>query len=1175
MKSIDEYAEYLIATPYKRVMEVLAIQAKDLTSLKMNTPEMLEHFKGHITELEQHRSIVEHLELVTSLEPLVTYITADIEEDEIKVREQKEEEVNKILDSIDSLKESIEVSNKASNDSLRAKYLSSNSTYEALEDKRKALEDYSDRIFDKCSAYGIKTSDTGVDNTTFTSEQLDSLYDKYLKFLEKEETSGNPIRAMRNLITDWRALGVIMIVIILACFTQILDILSIVFFLMLIINQIRGKDKLKYYTVLMGIVFNVKPLELGYRELPQDMLLPEELTDDMMDSDSRFDSLSDELEAIDNKYGVLENDSAISKFMTELEQKKADFNARIKKNNTEFLDGKDKLLATYNNELDILSKKYAKLISEFKGLGRRFGTNLKFNTRFVLGLRDDVVEETVDIGMKNVIIRQVSDSDRMNQFLQCLYANAISNVFPGKLQVHVFDPNNFGRVLMPFYKQELDKVFIIHKDELTKLITTLSDYAELVLKTTGGRGIQDYNKECEEVGKTPLEYKLMIILSQPKTLEEDEALKSFFEYSAEQGVMIWAVSNNMVSDNAFTFRDTFNMVDHPINFIDSKWCQEVSANYVDAIKNTKTPSLMWQDFVDVSIPEDKIWTGDASSFIELYPGFLNGDPTSYAPYTVGNEGNVHILGVGGTGAGKSVFINHLIACITRLYDPSQVQLWLSDFKGTEFKYYLGNEEFPEILPHIKACLCTSDPDFATSLFKALRNMADDRYEKMKDIGVKNMPSWNKYWEQKASDTNDDSYLERRWPRVLFICDEFQVIFEKADPAGLASINADITQLAKVARAAGVHIFFTSQSMKKTVSADILQQFSLRFALRCDKDVSMDILGTDNASNITEKNGYLYVRSVEMTLKDQKRYRTPFIPDGDKPGKPADARKNIIKMANLAKEKGFKGYDIITYEEATLHPIAELHDTYANKEVQTKIPDSGVFFLGMPMAYVENKAPVNIVLTRKNNSHIFSIFTDYSDICRFFETIMVNISSNRESSAVIINSQVADLAYITEAEKYVKEPFKKLVSEKNTPADMCKWIKGLYEKRKNSGDSEKPVYIILMGWDKGQGIGVDPDPIMRSEFNNLLQLCGEFNIHVIFINTGVGSFSTATIDTAQYKICGKCDENSSLFMLGTKQGCKNYTLKTGWLFLNRMGNLTRCKLYACDMKHEIESDEIVI
>jgi hypothetical protein len=973
------------------------------------------------------------------------------------------------------------------------------------------------------------------------------------------------------------------------CFTSVLDFISIAFFTALGINQIQNINRSKYYSILLAITFNVKPENMGYSELDSSLLLPEELTDEMLDTDERFSKFETMYDDVENQFEETSPELNNVRVMSEWSKALPENQKHLKELEKIYNDKIGRILSDVVAEIAYMKKQYDKLKAAYKFIGDRFSEHLTFSGKFTLGVHDDCIEETVDVGQRNIIIRPSVDTNLMNKFLQVMYVNAIGNVCPGKLKVIVYDPNDFGRSIMPLFKNELNEYFEIYNDDLNAILDQQVDYVQNNFKEMSGKTIDEFNKKCEDVGMTPIAYRILMVLSQPKTIEEDEKLQNFFEYSATGGVFIWMVSDSMMSKNAFVFRRPFEGAENSIaGMVNDDWCAKVASQYADAIAHSKPKGLPWKEFIDNVIPDSKMWKGNADNCMNLYPGYLNGDPTSYKPFEVGNTGNVHVIGVGGTGAGKSVFLNHLVATMTKEYSPRELELWLVDFKGTEFKFYLPNDACPYMLPHIKACLCTSDGDYATSLFHALRAEADHRYEVLKDPSLfvneltycpdgktspnqKGAVGWNKFWRQKAADTGDERFIENCWPRILFIADEFQVIFEKADPKNLDSIKADITQIAKVGRAANVHIFFTSQSMKKTLSADILQQFTLRFALRCDKEVSQEILGTTKASDIKEKFGFLIVKATGIANEDQPKYRTPFIPDDD-------LREHIKRMALLAEEQHVPKKDVITYEEVTKHPIEQLLDTYKDPNIIKRLPDSGVFFLGNRMAYSANKAPDNIILTAKNNTNIMSVCSDYNDYVLFFQELMVNIQHNKVPGTVIINSQIADITDITSAEKYITFPDKHghLLSEKTKPMEVIKWAEGLYNAKKQKGDKSKPVWLFLLGWDKGPGVGVEPDINLRSKMNNLLQVCGEFNMHFIFINTGMTGIAYSVVNTCNYRIAAKCSVDDSMSCIGTKQAGVNYDgMKTGWIFSWHDGGITRDKLYLSSVEKEIAKQEIVL
>ena len=1293
MRSIDEYIMLLLDEPHKKNMEMLDSYDERLFKFQNERPTQLIGFKEHLSKVEKFKAALSGLKFNLTLDVVLAAIMNDISEAQDKWLSDKQNAYVEIDSQLENLKANIESENRYHNQMLQQQNAEVNVTFESLEAKRKILEGYSDKIFDMCNQYGITTSDVGIDETNFTAEELDALYDDYIRYLQKESKGTNIISRYRTLVKDSLYVhGFVLIVFAIMCFTPILDFVSIAFFIALAMNHISNVNRVKYYSVLLAIVFNTKPENMGYVQLDTSLLLPEELTPEMMDVDERFSMFEGMYDDVESDFEELNPESKQIAMMSEWGSRQAEFSAKVAEYDKLYTNKVHAIIHDINSEIEFLNKEYERLRREYKFIGERFTKDFGFGTRYTFGLHDDCMEEAIDIGFRNVIVRPNLDEELMNKFLQAVYANAISNVRPGLLKVIVYDPNGFGRSVMPFYSNDLKEYFEIYNDGLDAMLDEQIEYVQENFKFMQGKSILEYNEAVQKSGKTPMEYRLLLILSQPKTIEEDEKLKNFFEYSYTGGVVIWMVSDSMQSDSAYVFKRPFDNIPNPVTFrINDGWCNSVCLKYIDAIESTKPPALMWDDFID-NIFTDKttgqkrdLWYGRADKFIDFYPGYEDGDPNLYKPYTLGNEGNVHAIGVGTSGAGKSVFLNHLIGTMCRIFSPKELELWLCDFKGVEFKaymktprakaarlckpvkapenytprkeekkievlgYYDYNEETKEYsfsdkptpecselhiffqdldkktgkpkikngkevipypkadteyepnmesycLPHIAACLCTSDGDFATSLFKAYRDKADARYEDMKILGVKNMPGWNSRVSGLIGTPKPKELVEAHgketgfnpmwteddiWPRVLFVCDEFQVIFQKADAKNVERIKADITQIAKVARACGMHIFFTSQSMKGTISSDILANFSLRFALRCEPEVSQDIIGSKRAAEIKEKNGYLIVKSLEMkTAEEQKKYKTPFLSDDEGSGKETMSQlfDNIRMLYNLAVERGFKPKQVISYEESTKHPIEELIATYQDPIIKSKLPETGVFFLGNRMAYSENKAPDNIILSAKNNDNIISCFTDYSDIVMFFNSLVQNIKCNKIPGTIIANSQIDELSYIADVESQITYPDMHghlLSSKQNSCKDILNWIQKLYDSRKATNKKDSPVWIFLFGWDKGTGVGVDTDVTLRTKMNNILQLCGEYHIHIIFINTGMTGFAASTVNACKYAIAGKCSLDDSQALIGTKQASINYDMKTGWFFSKHDGVITRDKIYVSPITREIASSEIVL
>ena len=1048
------------------------------------------------------------------------------------------------------------------NQKVKETFEENNNTYINLESKRKKLEEYIEDVIDMCSAYGVTTSDITIDNSSFTVEELNNLYDMYLTYMGNPSNRKNVIHIFREKFDNIEFQAVILGGFILLSFTPIFNILALIVFSAIVINQIKAKDKMKNYAILLGLIYNIHPLELGFKnEIEPDLLKDEDINEE----DSRLDDIAEkwqkELEMLDN--GNPEENLEADRLW--LVSSTNEINKEIEELIESFKSKKNELIQKIDRQYQEMKKKFEEEKSKVKLLGEEVTNSKVFNTIFKLGLKDDVIEETKDIGLSNIVIRPNEDEQKMKKFLQVLLANAFMNVKGDLLSVIVYDPNKFGQDLVSFYRTELEMLLIFKNDKLDETISQLKDYAMKNMKEMRGKDINEFNTEADKVGRMTKEYKLLIVLSQPKALEEDEALTEFMSYSAKLGVFVWLVSNKNLPDTII-FREPFEGVKNPYQINLDTFGSKVSNTLVTAIKNNKIDGLAWKEFINIAVPDNKTWTFIGDSFIDLDPGFIEGDPTQFKGYTIGNEGDVHVIGVGGTGAGKSVFLNHIIATACKKYSPRDLELWLVDFKCIEFTFYLPTDEFPYTLPHIKACLCTTDGDYAASVYKALKAESDRRYTIFAKNGVKNLKEYNQKMRRSGA-------LDRVLPRTILINDEFQVIFEKADGKILEQIVKDMTHIAKIGRAAGVHLFFTSQSMNKTLSADILQQFTLRFALRCDEAVSMDVLGTKYASSIKEKFGYLYARSQnDKSLETQKRYRTPYIGN-------SELREHIQKLAITAEEQHIPKHELITYNETTIHPIEELEEFYNNLyRMKIEVPDDGLIVLGNRMAYsIENKAPDNIILTSENNTHIMSTFAETVDLVNFYRQILCNIRHFKNHAQILYNSQIKDLHYLCEIDKDVPEEQLELSSPKTDIYTLVELFQTIYNNRVKTNNKVTPAYFILVGWNKAIGFGIDKDPSLTADFSTLLQVCGEYHMHFIFINTAQAYIGSNIVSACKYKICGKCDEKSSFDLLSSNQGCKSFeSIKNGYIYIREGdSSVRRTKLYLSKQTREIKPKELIL
>lgn len=1156
---LNEMKEEYINGRYQKVTKRLQDISSNLSFVPL--PRELGDYKRYISTLKNLSEDVIKVSLFYNIVELKTALTTHYE-NQIRQQEQRIEALNKKYSELIQRKiQELELEAKQKNDLIKIELEEKNAIYLNLEDKRKQLEEYSETIIDMCSLYGVTSSDITISSETFSTDELDKLYDQYIEYMQQPKNRTNVISQFREKFPNLQIQGAFLLGFLCLMFTPVLDILSVAGILMLILEQRKAKNRVQLYALLLGLVYNINPLSLQSKENIEDKLVNEKVD---RESDPRIIPIITEWKREKKKLEEEETTKKQQEALQELINKASSYEAEFKVKIGEFEKNKLILKKKITEKIEAAEKSFEEAKSKVKLLGQAINPSAVFDTKYRLGLRDEVIEEVIDIGLMNIIIRPCKSEERQKEFLQVLLANALCNVKAGNLVVYIYDPNKFGQDLVSFYHSALEETLIFKQDKLDEIITLLKNYAMNNMKDMQGKNINQYNKEAEQLGKVEKDYKLLIILSQPKTIEENEALTNFMAYSAKMGVFVWLVSNKSLPDT-YIFEVPFGEIEHPYTVDVTNFGTKVAKTFLEAKEKNSIKTLLWEDYRDIAVPDDKMWSYCADEFLDIDPGLENGDPSKPEGYTIGNTGDIHALAAGRTGAGKSVFLNAIIATLCQKYSPRDLELWLIDYKCLEFGFFLPKPGQDFTFPHIRACLCTTDGDYAESVYTALSKECEERFRIFEGAGTKNLKEYNEKMVQMGTP-------EKRLPRILFINDEFQVIFEKAKDKVLDSIQKSLTNVAKLGRAAGCHLFFTSQSMNKTVSSDVLAQFSLRFALKCDESVSVSLIGTKKASEMKETRGYCYVKSSrDNSLEAQKKYKIPFL------------KNNILlnhmqKLWKAAETQKIPRHDLISYNEKVEHSIEELKEFYKNLNINNpNTPKTGLIILGNRMTYsIENKAPENIIIIPENNSHIVSVFSETVDLVDFYKEILCNLDCFKEKPGVFINSQVEAYHYVCEVEKRMKGEMLELSNTKTSIFKLFEMFYGIYLSRVKANKKDDPVYFILIGWEKAVGFGIDRDPQYTVDFSMLLKQCGEYNMHFILICSEVEGISLNIINSCKFRVCGKCDEKSSYALLDTKQGCQPSEKKKGYLYLKTGNELpTRAKLYISPKTREIKKSTFVM
>lgn len=197
----------------------------------------------------------------------------------------------------------------------------------------------------------------------------------------------------------------------------------------------------------------------------------------------------------------------------------------------------------------------------------------------------------------------------------------------------------------------------------------------------------------------------------------------------------------------------------------------------------------------------------------------------------------HLLIAGSTGSGKSVFINSLVLSILYKAGPDQARMLMVDPKRIELSAY--ND-----IPHLLHPIITSPQDATAGLRWAVGEM-ERRYELLAHLGVRNIRSFNQRL-KKGSHHGPEGEELVPLPYLVIIIDEL------ADLMMVASkeVEALITRLAQMARAAGIHLVLATQRpsvdvITGLIKANFPSRISFRVTSRADSRVILDQQGAEH------------------------------------------------------------------------------------------------------------------------------------------------------------------------------------------------------------------------------------------------------------------------------------------------------------------------------------------
>lgn len=190
----------------------------------------------------------------------------------------------------------------------------------------------------------------------------------------------------------------------------------------------------------------------------------------------------------------------------------------------------------------------------------------------------------------------------------------------------------------------------------------------------------------------------------------------------------------------------------------------------------------------------------------------------------------HLIIAGATGSGKSVCINTIVMSILMNAKPDEIKLIMVDPKKVELTPYTR-------LPHMLAPVITEPAGACAALAWLVKEM-ENRYEILKQVGYRNITSFNSRKIDKEFEEGLDKEIPEKMHYIVCIIDEL------ADLMMVASndIETHIARIAQMARAVGIHLILATQRPSREVITGLIKaNFPTRIAFKVSSRINSQII----------------------------------------------------------------------------------------------------------------------------------------------------------------------------------------------------------------------------------------------------------------------------------------------------------------------------------------------
>lgn len=446
--------------------------------------------------------------------------------------------------------------------------------------------------------------------------------------------------------------------------------------------------------------------------------------------------------------------------------------------------------------------------------------------------------------------------------------------------------------------------------------------------------------------------------------------------------------------------------------------------------------------------------------LSVFPQYVYGKKRISVPYGVDAKGQEHYLTfdnenfamylMGASGSGKSTLLHTIITGILRRYHPDDVELWLADFKMSEFSQYI--DPMP---PHVKYILLDESREL---VFDLIDKLTDKMMERQKYF----------MFHKEKKKVEEVGANEKYMPVIFVILDEFSIMSQavsESEPYRLKLQNL----LAK-GRALGIKFIFSSQTFIKGIMGltnTAKDQIQMRIAMKNSYDEIEQTLSLISSEKTEQVKIWMSALPPHYTLVKYRdgdankieRYNVMYFKGDESTGGSYAAQADFIRMLNR-RIKPVDFYDaenINTYVEK--NPVVVDGNSYSPfSDCLDNIPSD------RQNKYISFGSP------RLMSSHYFVSVTNET---RENVLLIARHNDRAYTASIMLSAAKLWLAQKGEAEIWAyernpifteyKDVFKKLNIKVSTGSDeVCNRIRAIKKELKSNSGQKTDRLVIFIG-----------------------------------------------------------------------------------------------------------------